>query len=189
MSMVYATEEALLERGGEGFPERAVNTVRLLLQSQNDISSQDMAGFWMYFSGPVNVAEFLYWNDSVPSESDGTDGEEMFPLLAMSLREFGRDPPQWASFLRLLLGKRAGLHSRVPRSNELLMKMYPCKVSEYGTPLDELFSHTKLPFEGEAVANLWLQILLSEGFDVVEYLEEEYALHAQQMQLTVPCGR
>ena len=62
--------------------------------------------------------------------------------------------------------------------------MYPCKILKYGTPLDELFCRTKTPFEGEEAADRWLQILSSEGYDVVAYLEEELALHAQQMQLT-----
>lgn len=167
-----------------------IDTLRLLTQSQDDVSPQDMFNFWSWFFGSAEVAEFLYSNCYVPSESGVSDDEEIFPFLAIALKGFGRDPSsQWESFLRLLLRKKAGLHSRVPRMNGfLLTEKYPCELSEYGTPLDELFSQTMTPFEGEAVANRWLQILLSEGFDVVAYLEEEFALHAQQMQLALPCS-
>lgn len=164
-----------------------IDTLRLLTQSQDDVSAQDLFNFWSWFSGPVEVAEFFYSNYYVPSESGVSDDEEIFPFLAIALKRFGRDPSQWESFLRLHLRKKVGLHSRVPRMNKcLLTEKYACELSEYGTPLDELFSQTMTPIEGEAVANRWLQILLSEGFDVIAYLEGEYALHAQQMQLTVP---
>lgn len=42
------------------------------------------------------------------------------------------------------------------------------------------------PFEGEVAAKSWLQLLSNEGIDVIAYLEEEYTLHAPQMQLTFP---
>lgn len=168
---------------------QAIDTLRLLTQSQDDISPQDMVKFWTWFSGPVEVAEFMYSNESAPSESDVPSGEEVFPFLAIALNGFRADPSQWESLLRHLLRKKTGLHSRVPRMKRIGIKnlVYPCELSGYGTPLDELLGQTETPFEAEEIADRWLQILLSEGFDVVAYLEEEYTLHAQQMQLTVPC--
>ena len=164
-----------------------IDTLRLLIQSQDDISPRDTINFCSPFARSLKVVEFMYSNSSVPSEFNVSDGEEIFPFLAITLREFYYNPPQWENFLRLLLRDKANLHSRVPRNRDFTKRtIFSHEVSEYGTPLDELFSRTKTPFEGEAIANRWLQILLSEGFDIVAYLEEEFALHAQQMQLTVP---
>ena len=132
----------------------------------------------------------MWSQDLIPSKSDVSDDEEPFPILARALREFGRDPSQWESFLRLLLSKHADLHSPVPRIRSIkdpddsLHSVSPCRVLENGTPLDDLFYYTRTPFEGKAIAHRWLHILSSEGFDLVAYLEEEFALHAEQMQFT-----
>ena len=172
--------------------ERSLDTLRLLVQSQNCISSQDVYLFWMYFQGSVETAEYMFSQDLIQTRSDISDGDDVFPILAIALRGFGEDFSQWDRFLRLLLRKNSSLHSPVPRIwgyqelNNFLSPYYPCKALEFGTPLDELFLWTETPFEGEAIANRWLQVLSSEGIDVVAYLEEESALHAQQMQLTIP---
>ena len=143
----------------------------------------------MYWGMPVEAAEFILSQDLIPSASDISGDEEVFPIVATALREFARDPSQWESFLRLLLRNHADLHSPVPRfretrdPDEIFDSLFPCRVLEYGTPLDEFFAWTKTPFEGEAIAHCWLQVLSSEGYDLVAYLEEELALHAEQMQL------
>ena len=146
----------------------------------------------MDWSKPVEAAEFMWSQDSIPSEPDVSDDEEVFPILATALREFGRYPSHWESFLRRHLRKHAALHSPVPRfrrsrdSDEIFGSIIPCRVLRYGTPLDDLFIESRTPFEGEVIAHHWLQILSSEGFDVVAYLEEEFALHAEQMQIIYP---
>ena len=180
-------------RGDKG---DAVETLRILTQSKDGISGQDIYLFWMiYMPNPVEVADFMLSQDLIPSESDVSDDEEVFPILATALREFARDPSQWESFLRLLLRKNADLHSPVPRfrctrdPDEIFESLFPCRVLEYGTPLDDLFVYTSTPFEGQAAAHYWLQILSSEGFDSRAYLEEEFALHAEQMQLIRPSHR
>ena len=174
--------------------ERSLDTLRLLVQSQNCISSRDIYLFWMWFQGSAETAEYMFSQDLIQSESDISDGENVFPVLATALRLFGRGSSEWERFLRLLLRKRSSLHSPVLKvwgieeMRHDLRPTYPCKVLEHGTPLDELFLSTDTPFEAEAVANRWLQILSSEGYDVVAYLKEEFALHVQQMQLTIPCS-
>ena len=149
--------------------------------------------FWKVdWAKPVEAAEFMWSQDFIPSESDVSDDEEGFPILATASREFGRDPSEWECFLRLHLRKHADLHSPVPRfkpirdSDKINDSLFPCRILDYGTPLDELFAWTMTPFEGEAIAHRWLQVLSSEGFDLVAYLEEELALHAEQMQLIRP---
>lgn len=173
-----------------------VQLLRILTQARDGISAQDIYWFWMtYWSMPVEAAEFMCSQALVPYESDVSDDEELFPILATSLREFARDPSQWESFVRLHLRKHADIHSPVPRLrvsgwDELFDPMFPCGVLEYGTLLDDLFVYTRTPFEGEAAAHHWLQVLSSEGYDLVAYLEKEFALHAEQMQLIRPsCSR
>ena len=124
-------------------------------------------------------------HDLIPTDSDVSDGEYPFPPLAVALGPYDIEMLQSERFLRLILRKTVDLHSPVPRRWNFGDNI-PCKISEYGTPLDELFWKTETPFEGEAAGDRWLQILSSEGFDVMAYLEEEQALHASQMQLTYP---
>ena len=169
-----------------------VDTLRLLTKSQDIISAQDIHSMWMTSSGmPVEVVEFLWSQNLILSEADDLD-HEVYPVLAAALVGFCLDSSQWESFLRSLLRKNVGLHSsgsrlgRYTESEQLSDPMFPFNVSGYGTPLDELFMMTWSPYDGEASAHRWLQILSSEGYDVVAYLEEELMLHAQQMQLTRP---
>ena len=173
-------------------PKDVVDVLRLLTRSQIDISSTDMSNFWEHYTGPVEGAEFMFSQGLIPSEFDVSDDDNDFPPLATALREYSTEPSRWDSFIRLLLRKRADLHTPVPRNSGLEINQidrdlgYPCKILKYGTPLDELFAKTQTPFGGEAAANGWLQILSSEGYDVGSYLEGEQALHAAQMQLTGP---
>lgn len=154
-----------------------VDTLRLLTQWQTDISPWDISVFWTLYGGPVETAEFMFSQYLIQSEFDVSEGEEHFPILAAALRVYGSGGWQWESFIRRLLRKRVDLHV-------LISAKYLCNVGECGTPLDELFGLTMTPFEGEAAAARWLQVLSSEGYDVMAYLEEEQALHAAQMQST-----
>lgn len=175
-----------------GLEERSVDTLRLLTQSRIEISSWDMSDFWRGYQGPVEGAEFMFSHDSIQSESDISDADHLFPLLATALRKYGAKPSEWERFLRFILRRNADLHSPVSRMGKVYHHSGVntlCKITEYGTPLDELFSKTETPFEGAVAADRWLQILSSEGYDVVTYLEKEQALHAAQMQLTYPYRR
>lgn len=173
-----------------GEPKDVVDILRLLTRSPIDNFSTDMSIFWRHYTGPVEGAEFMFSQGLIPSEFDVSNDDNDFPPLATALREHSTEPSRWDSFIRLLLRKRADLHMPVPRNSGLEMDQiyrdlgYPCKILKYGTPLDELFAKTRTPFEGEAAAKGWLQILSSEGYDVGSYLEGEQALHAAQMQLT-----
>ena len=172
---------------GDFVPENGtIDTLKLLTNAQEDISSNDIHDFWAWFQGPVNIADFISSENLVQFDSDFSDGEVMFPLLAAILRQFGRDPTQWEYFLRLLLRRRVGLHPPVSRHGPPIDSMYPCKNPQFATPLDELFSWTETPFEGAVAAHCWLQVLSSEGYDIKAYLEEESTLHTEQMQLTIP---
>lgn len=174
-------------------PGDFVDTLRLLTRSQTDLSPTDMVVLWGIYVGPVEGAEFMFSQGLLLSEFyNSDDDDDYFPPLATALRAYSTEPSRWDSFIRLLLRKRPGLHMPVPRNpgfevNERNRDLrYPCKILQYGTPLDELFAKTETPFEGEAAAKGWLQILSSEGYDVGSYLEEEQALHAAQKQLTCP---
>lgn len=172
--------------------EGSLDALRLLTQSQNNISSRDIFLFWATFQGSAQAAEYVFIQDMIQAESDVSHGEDVFPVLATALRAFGRGSSGWERFLRLLLRKQSSLHSPVSKTGGIqgninnLSSKYPCNPFGYDTPLDELFLETDTPSEGEAIANRWLQILSSEGYDVVAYLKEEFALHVQQMQLIIP---
>ena len=179
----------------EGFLSDAVkmtvDTLRLLTQSQNEFSRSDIVRFWTQYVGPVEGADYMLSQESIQSEFDISDDKDFYVVLSTALREYGADPTRWERFVRFLLRKRADLHLLWPiirRMEETdyitIGPEYPCKVLEKGSPLDELFGNTETPFEGKAAADGWLDIISSEGRDIVVYLERESALHASQMQLT-----
>ena len=178
----------------EGSESRMVDILRLLTQNQNEISLQDMNLFWMMYDGPVEGAQFMFSQGFVPSEFKLSDDEHTYPVLFTALKEYGIHPLEWEKFLRHLLRKGVDLSSPVLRVWRLSAlnygydPKYPCSISDYGTPLDELFSLTETPFEGKAAADGWMSILSSEGYNISSYLEEEQALHAAQMYFTAPCS-
>lgn len=55
-------------------------------------------------------------------------------------------------------------------------------------PIRRAFLTTMTPLEGKAAADGWLDILSSEGYDIIAYIEEEQAVHASQRLLTCPRG-
>ncbi len=167
------------------------NTLRLLTQSQVEISESDLSNFWGDYHGSVEMAEYMISQNLIQMDHDIPNGENTFPTLAAVLALYGADPSQWESVLRLLVRKGVDLHSPVPRYsikeiNNFHGPQYPCIILEHGTPIDALFSDTMTPFEGKAAADQWLALLSSEGYEVKAYIEEEQALHAAQMQLTYP---
>ena len=85
-------------------------------------------------------------------EFNVSDGDDIFPFPATVLRGFGVDPPHWEISFRLLLRRKVDLHLRVPKNFVFEMgEIYPCEVSEYGTPLDESFRMTETLFEAEKI--------------------------------------
>lgn len=127
--------------------------------------------------------------------ADATDDGITFPFLAMTLKLYANalvhqdavSTKQWEAFIRKLIHRRADVHARVPRGPDYGREVWvPCRVDEYGTPLDELFIYTDTPAEAKQAACGWLGILSSEGYDIVAYLETEMTLHSAQHQLTCP---
>ena len=177
-----------------GYDPNGLECMRLLIQNQNEISLSDVNMFWGTYNGAMEGAKFMYSQGFVPSEFTLSNDEHPYPVLATALRGFGAYPQEWGIFIRHLLRKRVELSSPVPgpwgpRFNSDYGLRYPCSIMEYGTPLDELFGYTKIPFEGKAAADGWLDILSSEGYNIESYLEEEQALHAVHMHFTVSSNR
>ena len=118
------------------------------------------------------------------------DGEPLYPALASVLRLYAKDFGPWDSIIRTLIRQGADVHAPVRRRLSYLdQSEHPCPLAQYGTPLDELFMKTLDPWQGQAAANSWLQILASEGHDISVYLQRESDLHIKPMQLTHPSYR
>lgn len=174
--------------------EDVVNTLRILAESQDDVTASDVSTFFAGYMGPPEGAELMLTLNMARYEIlQGADDPATFPALAAALRAYGAGLTQWEDFIRKLL--RTGgvdVHAQVPRgrSAERLMAMftshYPCTISEPATPLDELFAWSQTPFEASDVANGWLQMLSDEGYDVLAYLETERDMHLGQQQLSYP---
>ena len=98
-------------------------------------------------------------------------------------------PAKCESIIRKLLRIGVDVHAQVPRGrffHSLQSDSFPCTLSPFGTPLDELFTHTTTTEEAKDVSDAWLTILSTEGIDVSAYLEKEAALHATRQMFTCP---
>ena len=150
-----------------------------------------MSEWFCEYKGPPAGAELILSQDVakfyVRSQDDS---DPLYPALASILRLYAKSPKPWEPVLRTLIRSGANIHAKVHRDLGFLdQSKYPCPVSKYGMPLDELFTYTIDPLEGQVAANGWLQILASEGYNILAYLEIESDLHARLMQLTILCRR
>ena len=164
---------------------------RLLIEAQKDLSEFDMSEWFCEYKGPPEGAELILSLDMAKYYiRSQDDSEPLYPALASILQMYAKAPEPWEHVLRTLVRSGANIHAKVNRDLEFLdQSNYPCPVGKYGTPLDELFKYTIDPLEGQLAANGWLQILASEGYNILAYLETESDLHARPMQLTIPARR
>ncbi|KAM0798442.1 hypothetical protein BDR22DRAFT_373440 [Usnea florida] len=160
----------------------------LLARKQEELSAFDISNFFQHHHGPPEALELIL---SVhPSQydlcsQDDDDTGQMYPMLAAALRHYGRDPSTWEPILRALIRRGAGLHPRVRRNLRGLEESgYPCPLSEYGTPLDELFTNCADREAAKKAADGWLQILASEGCNPSAYLKEEIKIRTKDMHFT-----
>ena len=195
----------------EQFPisnKTLIETFRTLAQSQGSLSASDISDILLHYVGPPESAEFMLSPDFLPfGVSEPTNDVITYPPLAMALRLYvvaylaeykyevlhdaevwhDAEKEQWASLIIRLLRTGATLHAPMPHFVEMRNESdVSYEVTKYGTPLDEMFTFTDTPAEARAVANGWLQILRSEGYDVVAYIEKESDLHYTRSQTTFP---
>ena len=171
-----------------------VDTLRVMVQAQDDFTTDDVRGLIVlsvgYYEVPLEVADFIFSQESIHYRiSQGAEDDTTIPILAEILPVFVGEPLRLEPLVRKLVRIGADLHARVPRR-----KAAPRKPdsygrlprSAYGTPLDELFGSTSTPFEARAAADSWLRLLASEGQDVKTYLEKEMDLHVMDGYFTWP---
>lgn len=165
-----------------------IEIARLLARAQENLTAYDISMWFREYDGPPEGAEIILSQDlSQYYISSKDDGDPLCPALASVLRSYAKDPGPWEPLIRTLIRYGADFHALVRRKLKYLdQSEYLCPLSEYGTPLDELFTHTFTPFEGQTAANGWLHILQSEGYDISAYLNKDSDLHVESMQLTYP---
>lgn len=165
-----------------------IELARLLAGCQEELSAFDISMWFEDYDGPPEGAEIMLSQDLARYYiSSADDGDLLYPALASILRVSAKDFGPWESIIRTLVRSGTNVHAPVRRRLSYLdQSQYPCPLAQYGTPLDELFMETLDPWQGQAAANSWLQILASEGHDILVYLREESDLHIRPMQLTHP---
>ena len=168
-----------------------IDIARFLAQKQEDLTAFDISMWFHEYDGPPEGAELILSQDlSQYYIRSADDRDRLYPALASVLRLYAIDPKPWDSVIRTLIRYGADVHAPVRRNlRGLDQSEYLCPLDPYGTPLDELFIYTLDPFQGQAAASGWLQILTSEGHDITVYLEKESTKHVRPMQLTHPSYR
>ena len=165
-----------------------IEIARLLTQAQNDLSAFDISMWFREYDGPPEGAEFMLSQDMSQYYICSTeDTDPLYPALASILRLYAIDSKPWESVIRTLIRYRVDIHAPVRRNLRRSDKSeFSYHLARYGTPLDELFLYTLNPIEDEIAAKGWLQILASEGYNILTYLKKESALHIKPLQLTHP---
>ena len=161
-----------------------LDTMRLLAQAQEEFSITDLIQYAKFLHRRIECAEFMlsqYFEledtlaQDFPSESTSV-------LLAAALRTYGWGHREWESVIRKLIRKGVDVHGRV--NQYWITAQGHEEELVYSTPLDELFQFCAKPYNSKELADGWLQILSSEGFDVRAYLGEEIVMHDHHNQLT-----
>lgn len=95
---------------------------------------------------------------------------------------------KWELVIRRLIRRGFGVHAPIRRGSMLSEAAQVTRplLPELMTPLDELFYNVCNTHTVSEVAEARLQILLTEGYNVVTYLEKEQELHRSQPPLTIP---
>lgn len=162
-----------------------IHTIRILLRYEDDDSA--FFDFFKHYEVPLEGAEFM-WSQYVAYYKDN----HIAPChaLAAGLGSFAKSP-HWESFLRTPLRHGVDLHVPLTGTSNTHVdhqqEVYPWPLREDPKLLDELFTNTQTPVDAKLVGDKWLQILASEGYDVLVYLQAEKDLRASQQQLTYPC--
>lgn len=169
-----------------------VDTFRIVCQAQEELSVLDMYGLWHFFEGSAQDVDMLYRQCSELMKFREEDFQlTCCDILTRALREYGQGRLEWEHLIRELIRKGVDLHHGYPLTY-IRMPDKPNNAETeithlmHTTPLDHLFMKTDSPAEAEMAAQNWLSILWSEGLNVLAYLEEEFALHAVQQQMTCP---
>lgn len=193
----------LPEYSGDDANHQAIDTIRTLTQAQDEVSSADVSGLICWHDSKPEIVEYILSLELVQDTLVHAGGEgNLYPPLGAALRNYGAHiasdsvnwefpaqafPAKWESIIRKLLHIGVDVHAPVPREDlfhSSQSEIYPCILSAYGTPLDELFTYTRTAGEAQDAVATWLQILSTEGVDVSAYLEKEVALHATQPMFT-----
>jgi len=168
-----------------------IGTLRILAKCQDSLPASDVSKLLQSYWGPPEGIDLMSSMDSFSSSNlQALDARPVWPMLATAL---GRSVsfPGWEPTIHKLLRCGADLHAPVPRSilraaYTYYLNNFSCELMPYGTPLDELLEFTESPSEARTVAQRWLCVLETEGYDTRTYLENEKALHAPQFYFTWP---
>ncbi len=154
---------------------KTVDTVRMLAQAQEEISTTDVIKC-VGFGGvpPQGVELILSQHCELDDDLAQSVASSSAHVFAAALCNYGQGVKGWETLIRKLIRRGVDIHGRV-HSRPIMSAPNPSNYKyrwSYGTPLDELFSETDLSPSAPSpkeLADAWLQILSSEGFDVQAY--------------------
>ena len=125
-----------------GSPKAFVDTLRVMVQAQDDFTTDDVRGLLVlcvgYYEVPLEDADFIFSQESIHYRiSQGAEDDTTIPILAGILPSFVREPLRLESLVRKLIRIGADLHARVPRR-----KAAPRKPDSYGRLPRSAYSNT-----------------------------------------------
>lgn len=176
-----ANGEVYYEYGNDltNFTTPISDTVQILSQAQGGLALKDIEGFTEIYWGPSAGVECLLFQQNHLIFMDLKTEEKVAYSLVMAVRRFGFRLLQWEALIRRLIREGVDIHGTT-RSRLDEPRCYADeREASYvlGTPLDELFVFTVTLSDARSTSTAWLQILASEGINILEYLKTEYALH------------
>ena len=168
---------------GPEIKKAVLEVLRLVITATDHVTVDDISRFfYLGYGGPPEGVDLIL-SQGICADDTNCGDQAIITPLHNALRFYGLGDKTWIPFIRRMLRERLDIHARRP--SERMIHGFPSAIL---TPLDHLLIHTSHPSDGNLVAMDWLTILEEEGYDVVEYLQEEIALHrAQQMCTTDKC--
>ena len=153
--------------------------LRLVITATDHVTVDDITRFFdRGYGGPPEGVD-LVLSQGISADKIDSGDQATFTPLHNALRNYGNGDKDWISPIKKMLRKRLDIHA--PRPAKGMIRGFPGAIL---TPLDHLLIHKSYPSDEFLVAMGWLSMLEEEGYDVMEYLQEEVALHYGQQMFT-----
>ena len=138
--------------------------VRLLVTSQNELTESHLYKSLDEYRGTPKGLELILSPELCPTNFEWPS------LLHGVVSCFSRNFVRWTPLTEKLVRQATDLH---------------CVGGTCATLLDTLIVHGQDPIEDSLLIQAWLDVLVKQGRDVRQYLEEEQELHEESEKLTL----
>ena len=167
------------------------NTLLTLINAYEDLSFSHIMDFFSRYQGPWEPAERSLDHVSRRGELDEREVTAItYQMLQHAVSQFGRGEFVFGDTIRALIRRGVNLHWPILECDVPWFFLSASAAIDYGTAFDVLIQPAQTPSMANDICTAWLDLLSSEGIDLVAYLEWEIRLHDGHNMIFYPsnCG-